>query len=358
MPERARAREALGAAHGLTAVVLRALAGIVLIQRSAAFQIALGAAALALATGLRLGLDGVLPPGFPFLTYFPAVLIALLFAGVWTGIVVSVIGGLVAWYLFIPPSGAFDTGSGALLAVSFYALITGTEVLFVAAIQAALHVLSDEHQRSADLARSRELMFSELQHRVSNNLATVAALLRMQAGRSSDDEVRAALTAAQQRINTVARLQRRLHAPDQQEVDVPDFLKALAEDTVDAAQTGRKVGVSLRTEPLMLAQDHAIPLGLIASELLMNAIEHGERSGTAPEVLIRLTARKQDDGDATKVTLDLLDNGPGLPEGFSLAGSKSLGLSIAREFARQLGGELTLSDGPEGGTLSRLSFLA
>jgi two-component sensor histidine kinase len=321
-------------------------------------QLALAGAALGLATGLRLLVDGMLPPGFPFLTFFPAVLITLLFAGTRAGIVVGVLGGLIAWYLFIPPARSFGLGHGTLLALGFYALIVGTAVLFVAALREALLALSAEHRQVTDLARSRELMFAELQHRVSNNLATVAALLRMQAGRSSDDEVRAALTEAQQRISTVARLQRRLHSPDQQAVDVADFLRALAEDTVEAASTGRRIDLRLETQPLMLDRDRSIPLGLIDSELLMNAIEHGEAGGRTPEVRIGLTARRQDDGTAQAVTLDLADNGPGLPENFSLAESKSLGLSIAREFARQLGGELTLSNAAGGGTLSRLTFIA
>lgn len=269
---------------------------------------------------------------------------------------VTVIGGLLAWYLFIPPSFSFAIDIRMLIPIAFYVGFAGLEILFVAVVNTALRALSEAQQRAVDLARSRELMFAEVQHRVSNNLTTVAALLRMQAARSTDAQVRQALTEAQLRINTVARLQRRLHAPDCQQVDVPDFLKALVADTVDAANTGRTVSVKLSAEPLVLPQERAIPLGLIASELLMNAIEHGKQVPTAPEVQIHLTSRLQPCGDTTAVTLDLVDNGPGLPEGFNLAGSKSLGLSIAREFARQLGGDLVLSNRPDGGTQSRLSF--
>ncbi len=57
-----------------------------------------------LATGLRLLLDPVLPPGFPFLTFFPAVVLTTFFFGLRPGIVCAVLSGLAAWYFFVNPS--------------------------------------------------------------------------------------------------------------------------------------------------------------------------------------------------------------------------------------------------------------
>lgn len=332
------------------------LAALLLKRRPLPFRIALGVTLFAIATVLRHLAEGILPQGFPFVTFFPAVLLATVFSGARIGIAVAIASGLTAWYLFIPPFRSLALTGGSVVAMLFYIGIVATEILFIAATHVALRMLDTSQRRAAELAKSRELMFSELQHRVSNNLSTVAALLRMQASKSPDDSVRKALTEGQLRISTVARLQRRLHAPDAQEIDVPDFLKTLADDTMDVAGTGGNVVLTFDMDPLSLDRDRAIPLGLIASELLMNAVEHGRSDGGAVKIAVTLRTAGRDAEGLLPVTLDIQDNGAGLSDGFSLTDTKSLGLSIAREFARQLDGELFLTDAPDGGTLARLTF--
>lgn len=303
---------------------------------------------------LRFALDHVLPLGFPFLTFFPAVLLTLVLAGARAGIVVALVCGLIAWRFFVPPGTGFSFAPGTMLAMGFYCAITGVEIFFFTATVAALRVLDATKQRQAEVARSRELMFSELQHRVSNNLATVAALLRMQSGRSADPEVKKALNEATQRIQTVSRLQRSLHSPDLQDIEAPVFLKNLATDTLEASHLERRPDVLTHVDPLRLSPDQAVPLGLITSELLMNAVEHGAPDGGMPKITLSLTAQDRD--GARWAQLVVTDNGKGLDEGFDLQRSPSLGLSIARQFAQQLGGELVMENGPAGGVRSRLEF--
>lgn len=332
---------------------LQWLARLLLKPRSRGFRIIFAAAAVLIASGLRHVLDGSLPPGFPFLTFFPAVLLTTVFAGTAAGSAAAVLCGLAAWFWFIPPAGAFSLAPGALVAMAFYAAITTTEIVFISATNLALRALVRAEGRAREQARQRELMFSELQHRVSNNLSTVAALLRMQAGRTRDAEAKGALQDAQQRIATVARLQRLLHAPDSQTVDAVDFLKSLSRETVEAAGSGQPVDVRLEADPVTLSEAAAVPFGLIASELLMNAIEHGAAGSATPQIDIRLRLTQEAQPLAS---LDIGDNGPGLPQGFSVETSRSLGLSIARQFAEQLGGTLALTNRAGGGTLSRLTF--
>lgn len=331
------------------ALMLDQLSAILQQRHSPGFQAVFAILAVVCATAARVVLDGSLPPGFPFLTFFPAVLLTLMFASVAAGVAVAVVCGVVAWVWFIPPFGGLYLSPGSMLAVGFYALIVGAQILFVATAVHALDALRVARQQAADHAAARDLMFSELQHRVSNNLATVAALLRMQSGQTADAEARQALTQAQLRIGAISRLQRRLHAPDRQTVEAGDFLRNLAADTAEAAADGRSVDVVVQAERLDLTSDQAVPLGLIASELVMNAIEHG---GDAARIRVTLT-RPQ--GSAR---LEVRDNGPGLPEGFDLAQTPSLGLAIARQFAVQLGGVLVLESAPQGGTRATLTFPA
>jgi two-component sensor histidine kinase len=322
------------------------------------YQTAFAAGAVVLSTGARFALDGVLPFGFPFVTFFVAVLVTLIGAGLRAGIAVTLICGLISWYYFVPPLGSVALDSGSVVAMLFYALITGAQIFFAAAAAFALRALDDSRRANADLARSRELMFSELQHRVSNNLATVAALLRMQSARAADPEVKQALGEARQRIQTIARLQRSLHSPDLQDIEASGFLNDLAREALEAAHLDRVPAITSHADALRLTRDQAVPVGLIVSELLMNAVEHGRP--VQGDAVVRLELRTAPDpaGEGRLVTLEVVDNGPGLPADFDPDTAKSLGLSIARQFAEQLGGNLTMEQAPQGGTLSRLEFPA
>ena len=77
-------------------------------------------AAFLLAIGIRLMLDSYLPPGFPFLTFFPAVILSTLVEGLWAGIVSAVACGLAALYFFIQPIYSFEMNYGGTLAMAFY----------------------------------------------------------------------------------------------------------------------------------------------------------------------------------------------------------------------------------------------
>lgn len=326
------------------------LTELMLKQRSLLFQTLLGSAAFICALYLRFAVDGSLPPGFPFLTFIPAVLIVSVLAGVRAGTCVAVVSGLAAWYFFIAPVYSLILTPASATAMLFYILIMSTQLVLITAVKLALLRLRASEQRSTDLAQSRALMFSELQHRVSNNLAVVAALLRLQGGRTTDPQAKQVLSDAQVRINTIARLQRRLHSPNLQSVAVADFIRDMAEDTISVAGAGAGVVLQFDLQPVQVTHDRAVPLGLIVSELLMNAVEHSLGEGGSIHISMRT------DADSRMVTLTVQDSGRGLPDDFDIAHSKSLGLSIARQFATQLRGDLALMNGPGGGTLARLQF--
>jgi len=327
------------------------LSRLLLARRGLAAQVAISAATVAVATWVRHAVDASLPPGFPFLTFFPAVMLVAILASLRAGIAVAVVCGLIAWAWFIPPRGALSVEPPALVAMGFYAAITAAELFFIGMTAEALRQMQAARLRADAMARSRDLMFSELQHRVSNNLATIGALLRMQAGRVQNPEAKQALVQAMQRLTTVARLQRSLHAPDEQEVEVSGFLAQLARDTLDSA-AAEDAALTVEAEEFRLNPDRAIPFGLVASEMVMNALEHGRPAKGRPALAVRFAVQ------GPEAVLEIADNGPGLPEGHDIARTGSLGLGIAVQFARQLGGDLTLANGTGGGAVARLRFPA
>ncbi len=336
--------------------ILARVTQMTLANRSLWYEITFAASGFALALYIRFVCDAVLPPGFPFLTFFPAVLLTSAFASVRAGVVVAIASGLAARYFFIAPIETLSLNGASSVAMGFYTLVVLTEVLLISAVKQALLRLREAQRRSADLATSRELMFSELQHRVSNNLATVAALLRLQAGQTKDTEAKQVLKVAQVRIDTISRLQRRLHSPNIQSVAVADFILDMAADTIDAAGAGVNVALKFRLNPVQVMHEKAIPLGLIVSELLMNAVEHSAGPDAAAVVITISLSQQPREGGGQLVTLDVHDSGKGVPDGFDVETSKSLGISIARQFALQLSGKLSLFNAPDGGATSRLQF--
>lgn len=339
---------------GFWPTMMRRVTALSLVERSPRFCALFAVSAFVISFGLRYGLDPALPPGFPFLTFFPAVILTTLYAGVAAGTALAVACGLASWYFFISPFNSLAITGNSAVAIIFYIFIVATDILLVHAMNLALRAMQRAEQRSTGHAQARELMFQELQHRVSNNLTTVSALLGLQARKMSDPVASRALGEAQARLDVVGRLQRRLHDPEQQELELGGFIGALAQDTIRAMGVEDRITVQSRTVPIAVTPDQTVPLGLIATELLMNAIEHGF-AGRERGILTISLERSRAAGAETGV-LTLADDGNGLPEGFAPEATRSLGLMVAHQFAAQLEGCIQFRRNPAGGTECRLEF--
>ncbi|MCD2317395.1 DUF4118 domain-containing protein [Sphingomonas sp. IC-11] len=298
-------------------------------------------AAVAVAFWIRYAADSTLPPGFPFVSFFPAVILISVLFGARYGAAAAMLGGVLAWYFFIPPKRAFNLDVGSLAAMGFYALIVATEVLIIHWLQRANGHLAEERERSTALARTRALLFDELQHRVSNNLQAVAGLLALQRRRLADPQAAEALAEASQRVALIGRISRRLYDADENGKGLAAFLTALLDEVVEA--NGRS-DIARRVDcppDLRLSTEQALPVALVVAESIANAIEHGLGEHCAPAIAIEVvTAGRQ-------LSITVVDNGGKLPAAFSAEATNSLGLSIATMLARQTGGRYVITGGPE-----------
>lgn len=308
--------------------------------------------ATAFATLLRWAIDGLLPGGFPFLTYFPVVLVTAFILGTRAGIVTAVLSGMTTWYLFIPPFGSWELERAGLVAMLFYAFITSTEIALVHWMQRSNHALVAEREANLRLAETRELLFRELQHRVSNNLQTVAALLTVQRRQLADEGARAALDEAARRLQTIGRISRQLYDPSGAGQNLDRFLQDLTRDVIETSNGDRVQHEVVGETGASIAPEAAIPLALVVAESIANAIEHGF---TKDQQDCRLQIRLKPVINE-RLTIEVEDNGRGLPDGFDLASSDSLGLKIATMLAGQLGGKFSLQPAPTRGALARLEL--
>jgi len=301
---------------------------------------------------IRYELEGALPPGFPYLTFFPAILVSAYFLGPGPGIAVAVASGLAAWYFFIAPFNSFRLNGATVVALAFFAFVAAAEIGLTTLAQRARRALNAERLIKEQQAEQRQLMFHELQHRVSNNLATVSGLLKLQRRLVSDDAAGVALDNSVRRIDLVARIMRNLHDPNGQTVDMARFLADTGRDILESSGAEGRVRLTVEAKPILLGPDVSVPLGLIATELVANTLEHGFPGESGGQIGVRLG----ETDSPGRAVLRIEDNGHGLPDGFDIEKTRSLGLSIARQFAKQLGGTLVMERRPEGGTEARLEF--
>ena len=313
---------------------------------------AIAVAVAGAALGLRFALDHVLPAGFPYLTFFPAVILTTFFLGLRPGIICAVLGGIASWYFFLTAAHSFAVTGQAALALGFYAFIVTVDIALIHVMHVAGERLSREREVSAALYEQQRTMFQELQHRVANNMQFVAALLHLQKRKVGNDPAAAlaALDDARVRLETISRIHRRLYDPTNIDRPIGQYLQELCSDLLDA--TGAQNIVCLVDVPaIRLDLTRLTTLSLLVIEVVTNALKHAFTPGERGTVSVRLEQL-----DPGRMSLTISDDGRGIPASFDPSASKSLGFRISQGLAAQLGGTMTYAGGK--GTTVTLEFAA
>ena len=197
---------------------------------------------------------------------------------------------------------------------------------------------------------TKDATIREIHHRVKNNLQTVAALLRMQSRRLESEEGREALRDAMRRVSSISVVHDMLsHSLDEDVAfdGVCDRILLMVGDLAATSGSVRAVRVGSFGQ---VRADAATSLAMMITELCQNAIEHGLQGG---EGCIEVRPETFEEG----MTVDVVDNGVGLPDGFKLGNQTSLGLAIISTLVSDLGGALEIGDRTDGhGTCARLAL--
>lgn len=173
------------------------------------------------------------------------------------------------------------------------------------------------------------VLLKEINHRVKNSLQMVASMLSLQASTMRDSPAGQSLQDAISRISAVARVHERLYrSASVGSVDLSAYLGDLCRDMKALASTCDIRYVS--DAEVSMVTDRAVHVGLLATELISNAIKHaypGDKGGVVDVRLVRTA-------DAS-VTLTIRDHGTGLPNGFTTKASGGLGMKIVRALLGQ-----------------------
>lgn len=323
--------------------VWRLVARATLLHRAKRLRYGAGVAAFLLALATRTALHDILPPGYPFVTFFPAVILTAFVAGTGPGALTAILGGLAAWYLFVPPYNAIALDGPNLLAMGFYSVIVAVDIALIHGMRVAMTVLNDQRARTESLLRAQTTMFQELQHRVANNMQFVSALLHIhrRAIGLSPESAQAALTEAGERLATMARVHRRLHDP-QSSAGFGEHVMALCQD-MTAAAGARNVACEVAVRAAPDSQERLLAVAMLIIEALTNSLKHAfpeDGQGT-----VRIALDRAD--SSADLRLVIADDGVGLPADFDSRRAAGLGWMIIQNLIEQLGGTLGV-DGAQG----------
>lgn len=193
-----------------------------------------------------------------------------------------------------------------------------------------------------DLLREKGILLQELQHRVANSLQIVASVLIQSARRTQSEETRANLHDAHQRIMSIATLQQQLSASQLGEVGLRTYFTDLCRSIgASMIRDHNQISLAVTSDDSTSKADVSISLGLIVTELVINALKHafpGGRIGT-------IKAGYSSDGEDW--TLSVTDDGVGLPHGEQDI-KPGLGTSIVAALASSLSAEVETTDANPG----------
>jgi two-component sensor histidine kinase len=238
--------------------------------------------AVAVAFGLRFAITPLIGPDrLPFLTFFPAVLIATAIGGRWAGVTALATSAFVAVWAFTPPLFAIDFGSSQVAWFFIAFLVSGGVIWFTAVLlrrsvlrfrekQAQLEVEVAQRERAAEQLRT---VAHELEHRVRNLLALIHGLV-LQSGRGSES-VEAFQKALGERLQALAKAQHLVSDIGSNSLPLPRLLG-------DAVRPFAEAGERFRLEgpEIMVPADIALPLALALHELSTNAVKYGALSAS------------------------------------------------------------------------------
>jgi two-component sensor histidine kinase len=193
-----------------------------------------------------------------------------------------------------------------------------------------------------DLIRDKAVLMLELQHRVANSLQIIASVLMLSAKRVNSDETRRHLYDAHNRVMSVATLQQRLSQSTLGSVHLGSYFTDLCE-SISASMIADpgQLFLTVRSDDSVAEAEVAISLGLIVTELVINALKHafpGGRRGT-----IKVTYRS----DRSGWRLEVRDDGVGMPSR-AAPPRGGLGSSIVTALAQQLDAHVEIADGRPG----------
>ncbi len=280
----------------------------------------------------------------PYAFNFLAVVSAAVLAGWRSGLLALAVGQAATWFIVVEPQ--WTGGAG------FSELVGGLGISTVAEFLTLCVIILYQREVDKGVAAGEQRLalldeaLREIDHRTRNNYQTVLAMIELQAKRSADEDVRAALLQVSDRIQAIANASKQLaaHSANLGVVRLDDHLCGLVQQ-IERGLSRKEIHVECNVDDVPASADKATSISIIVNELVTNAIKHAFNGNASGHV--RITGRSSHGFE-----LIVSDDGRGI-EASMRDGHVGLGTKLVESFARQLGAhhEVVSSDK---GTMHRL----
>jgi two-component sensor histidine kinase len=188
-----------------------------------------------------------------------------------------------------------------------------------------------------DLVREKAILIQEVQHRVANSLQIIASVLMQSARRVQSDEARGHLHNAHHRVMSIAAVQKLLSTSRGGNVELRTYFTQLCESLgASMIADSDRLSMTVRVDDSVVEADTSVSLGLIITELVINALKHAFPDQRIGRIAINYSSTGKD------WTLSVTDDGVGMPSGPE-APKAGLGTGIVEALTRNLGGEIELT---------------
>lgn len=194
--------------------------------------------------------------------------------------------------------------------------------------------------KAQELLEEKELLLREIHHRVKNNMSMISAFLNLQADDTDNPHSASVLLEAAQRVTGMATLYDSLfHSSDLRATSVDSYLQTLIHAIIEGyPEKNRKIHADITVEDSNMKADLLISLGIIVNELVTNTLKYAFHENRPGRLEVSFHS------DDQKARLEVRDNGPGLPPGFSLDSSEGFGLKLVKLLSTQLQGKLMIEN--------------
>lgn len=297
------------------------------------------------AIAARFLVDPYLPPGFPYLTFFPAVVLTGFFFGIYPALMNTAISALAAWYWFILPAGSFALTSQSVTALVFYFFVIGIDL---GLLQLLLFAYAAQVRAREELTRNmqmQQLVSDEVDHRLKNLLATTSGLVALSQRHATTPQQLG--TQLRQRIQAMGHSISLLRgSPHGGSADIREVMLAATEPL--GVTEGERLAVE--GPKLDLNGTTIVPLSLIMHELVTNALKYGALSADGGR--IRVTWRHVEPdaaaaGETGARMIELVWREQGGPP-VAIPSTQGFGTDLIQRMAGSFGGESSLVYAPDG----------
>ncbi len=220
-------------------------------------------------------------------------------------------------------------------------------------IEGTLRDISERKLMEMEIKKSldeKEMLLKEIHHRVKNNLMIISSLLSLQSSYIEDKASKNIFIESQNRARSMALIHEKLYqSTDLKRINFGDYIRILTKELFYTYSVGSgRIDLKYNIEDIYLDINTAIPLGLIANELITNSLKYAFPDGDDGYVNIEFKKKGQE------YRFIIKDNGTGLPDGLDYKNTDSLGLQLVNNLTEQIDGVIELNQ--DNGTEFRIIF--